>query len=480
LGNAVWWHLEGIMKELINIFQDPAILFALVLLITSLSIVVVVIILLYRLENEKRITRAAIELRKITNSFRAGLVHFLLEDDLKIIYTSKGFYDILGYDKLEAKDLNKNSLLDFIDPSDLSFVSEIWKQINDDTIRCDVRMINIEGSVLNMLMTGNSSIGKDGKHTCSVVFVDMTEQKMMQEMILLESERYRIATELSQDVIFEYDIQLDYMVYTDKYKELFAMQPKVQNFISTCSQRRDFVHPDDWGVYLEFCQHLIDGKSIIESEYRIKDRLGEYIWCQIMGKTIYDDNKKAIRVIGKIVNIDMQKRELEALEYKATRDPLTGVYNKEVTIKKIDKFISGHRIGQHMLMFVDFDDFKSINDNYGHLQGDKVLIYVINRIKEVFSEGEIIGRIGGDEFVVFAGNLKNIEDGLEKAALLKKELDTTFVCGNNYIPISASIGMALYPEDGLYYEQLIERADQALYRVKEQGKNNYLLYSAVI
>jgi len=69
---------------------------------------------------------------------------------------------------------------------------------------------------------------------------------------------------------------------------------------------------------------------------------------------------------------------------------------------------------------------------------------------------------------------------LEKAALLKKELDTTFVCGNNYIPISASIGMALYPEDGLYYEQLIERADQALYRVKEQGKNNYLLYSAVI
>ncbi len=467
------------MKGLRDVFQDPTIMLVLVLLIITICIIVVIIILIYRLENEKRITRAAVELRKITNSFHAGLVHFLLEDDLKIIYISKGFYDILGYNK-DAKEMEKSSLLDYVDPDDQSFVSEIWKQIEEDQIRCDVRMVNGEGKVLNMLMTGNSVVGKDGKHTCSVVFVDMTEQRIMQEKILLERERYRIATELSQDVIFEYDIQSDYMVYTDKYKELFAMQPKVDKFIESCSLRRESIHPDDWGVYLEFCQHLIEGKSIIESEYRRKDRLGDFIWCQILGKTIYDDNKKPIRVIGKIVNIDMQKRELEALEYKATRDPLTGVYNKEVTIKKIDKYISGHKMGQHMLMFVDFDDFKSINDNYGHLQGDKVLMYVIDRIKEIFYDGEIIGRIGGDEFVVFSGNLRDAEEGLAKAAKLKKELDTTFTWGEDTIPISASIGMAMYPQDGLNYEQLIDRADQALYRVKEQGKNNYLLYSAVI
>lgn len=468
------------MKGLSNVLQDPAILLTIVLLIISICIIAVAVILVYRLENEKRITKAALELRKITNSFRAGLVHFLLEDDLKIIYTSQGFYEILGYKKTEARDIDKNSLLEFVDPSDQYFVSEIWKQINEEQIRCDVRMINKDGLILHMLMTGNSTVGKDGKHTCSVVFVDMTEQKLMHEKILLERERYRIATELSQDIIFEYDVRNDHMVYTNKYKELFAMQPKIHGFIETCNLRKDTIHSDDWGVYLEFCQNLIEGKSIIETEYRKKDRLGEFIWCQIMGKTIYDDNKNPIRVIGKIVNIDMQKRELESLEYKATRDPLTGVYNKEITIKKIDKFITGNKIGQHMLMFVDFDDFKSINDNYGHLQGDKVLIYVVERIKEVFNEGEIIGRIGGDEFVVFSGNLRNAQEGLVKAAKLKKELDTTFICGQNAIPISASIGMAMYPEDGLCYEQLIDRADQALYRVKEQGKNNYLLYSAVI
>lgn len=463
-----------------NGVQDPALLLTFVLIIISIGIIVVVAILLYRLENEKRITRAALELKKITNSFRAGLVHFLLEEDLKIIYTSQGFYDILGYDKTEARELNRTSLLEFVETDEINFVSEIWKQIDLEQIRLDVRMQSKDGTCLNMLMTGNSTVGKDGKHTCSVVFVDMTQQKEMQEKILLERERYRVATELSQDVIFEYDIRTDYMVYTNKIKELFAMQPSVESFIDTCSQRRDAIHPDDWGVYLEFCQHLLDGRNIIESEYRIKDRLGDFVWCQILGKTIYDDNKKPLRVIGKVVNIDTQKRELEALEFKATRDPLTGVYNKEVTIKKIDKYLSGHRVGQHMLMFVDFDDFKSINDNYGHLQGDKVLIYVINRIKEVFHEGEIIGRIGGDEFVVFAGDIRTVEEGLAKAQKLKKELDTTLTYAENVIPISASIGMAMYPEDGFFYEQLIERADQALYRVKEQGKNNYLLYSAVI
>ena len=74
-----------------------------------------------------------------------------------------------------------------------------------------------------------------------------------------------------------------------------------------------------------------------------------------------------------MVNIDYQKQELDSLEYKATRDPLTGVYNREVTIKKIEKYINGNKNGKHVLMFIDFDDFKKVNDNHGHLLGDKVL-----------------------------------------------------------------------------------------------------------
>lgn len=475
---TVNWGIRN-MNWINKVLNDPAVLLTLVIIIISICIVIVVIILLYRLENEKRITRAALELKKITNSIRAGLVHFVLEDNCKILYASKGFYDILGYEKSVTKEQNKNSLLNFIDKRDILFVKDITDQLNNETIRCDVRMITADGTVLYMLMNGNSSIGKDGRHTLSVVFVDISEQKKMQELILLEGERYRIASELSKDVLFEYHIKTDVMIHTDKYKEMFGLNPVFSDYTKTFANRRDQIHPDDWGIYLELCRELSEGKGIIETEFRIKDRMGEFIWCQLMGKTIYDDNKP-LRVIGRIVNIDAQKRELEALEYKATRDPLTGVYNKEITIKKIDKYISGNKNGIHMLMFLDFDNFKSINDNYGHLQGDKVLIYIIGRMKEIFSEGEIIGRIGGDEFVAFAGNIHNAEEAIEKASQLKSELDTTYVCDNNTIPISASIGVAIYPEAGMHYEQLMERADQALYKVKEHGKNNFMLYSPTI
>lgn len=464
------------MKLINELGNKPTVLLIIMIVIVSICIVVVVIILLYRLQNEKKVTRAALELKRITNSVRAGLVHFTLEDNYRILYASNGFYELVGYEKNEAKAENKMSLLDFLDPRDIQLFQNIKNQLVDEALRCELRMIAKDGNSLYVLMSGNCEISKDGKHTLSVVFVDISEQKKMQQIILLEGERYRIATELSKDVIFEYHIKTDEMILSDKFKDLTGRNPIIHQFRGAIEKHRETIHPDDWGIYLELCQELAEGKSIIEVEFRIKDRLGEFIWCQLMGKTIYDDVNRPIRIIGKMANVNTQKRELEALEYKATRDPLTGVYNKEVTIKKIDKFITGNKDGLHMLMIIDIDDFKSINDTYGHLLGDKVLIYVIGRIKEIFSEGEIIGRIGGDEFVVFAGNIPNIDEVIEEAATLRNALDSTYVNEKQAIPISGSIGIAIYPESGVHYEQLMDRADSALYKVKEHGKNNYMLF----
>lgn len=467
--------------ELLKLFQDnPAVLLIVIISVTSICIVIMIFIILFRLGNEKRVTRAALELKKITNSIRAGLVHFVLEDNCRILYASKGFYEVLGFEKDEAKQLNKLTILDFIDPRNQNFIADVEQQLSFETIRTEVSMIMKEGDPVYFLMNGNATVGRDGKHTLSVVFVDISEMKRMQELILLEGERYRIATELSNDVLFEYHIRTDGMIHTDKYKDLFGQDPIIPNYKQSCEDRREWVYPDDWGVFLEFCEELSEGKNMIEAQFRIRNLAGEYIWCQVMGKTIYDDYKSPIRVIGKIVNVDIQKRELEALEYKATRDPLTGVFNKEVTIKKIDQFLKENPEGMHMLMLVDFDDFKGINDNYGHLMGDKVLIHVINRIKESFHGDEIIGRIGGDEFVVFAGNIARLEDIKEKAATVKNALDTTYSYGDSEIKISGSVGAAIYPDAGTVYEQLMTHADQALYQVKEHGKNSYLLYSPYV
>ncbi len=466
--------------KLIEYLQSEPTIFLVFVIIVCICIISLVVHIFIKLEHEKKVTKAALELNKITNSIRAGLVHFVLEDHCRILYASKGFYELLGYNRHEVKEENKTSVMDFISPEDKDICAGIKDQLGSGSLSMEVRMLTKSGKMLHALINGNSILGRDGKHTISAVFVDISEQKKMQEMLLLEGERYKIASELSQDVLFEYLVKSDEMIYTEKYKELFGRNSILPLFHKNCELRRDTIHPDDWGIYLEFCQDLAQGKKMIEAEVRMKDRLNEFIWCQFMGKTIFDDERHPIRVIGKIVNVDSQKRELEALEYKATRDPLTGVYNKEVTIKKIDKYISGNKNDKHILMFIDFDDFKKVNDNYGHLLGDKVLIYVIGRIKSVFSAGEIIGRIGGDEFIVFSGGVTCMEDILHKAESLVNALDTVYLENGLAIPISGSIGIAAYPDDGLHYEQLIQCADKALYRVKEQGKNNYLLYNSAI
>jgi len=468
------------MGNIIQLQNVPVAWLTIIIFIIGLVISAVFTMLIYRLQSEKRVTRAALELNRITNSIRAGLVHFVFEDNCRIIYASEGFYEILGYEKNDPELSNKSSLVDFMDEDRSFFMEEVGKQLNNENIKTEVKLIAKNGSKLYMLMNGHSNVAKDGKHKLSVVFVDITEQKRMQEMISLEAERYRIATEISNDVLFEYHIQSDEMTYADKYQDIFCRTPYIKSFFANIQKQKGHIHPDDWGIYLELAKKLAEGRNLIEAQLRIKNRFGNYIWCQIKGKTLYDEKKVPIRVIGKIVNIDAQKQELEALEYKATRDPLTGVYNKEITKKKIDKFIQGNNRGTHMFMLVDLDNYKSINDRYGHLYGDKVLVFMTGRIREAFAEGEIIGRIGGDEFIVFAGNISGMDEAIEKAETLRKALDATYSCDGCTIPISGSIGISMYPKDGYNYEKLMEKADAAMYNVKKTGKNKYIFYSKTI
>lgn len=458
----------------------PFLLLIVIIIAVCICIAGMIIIIYRQMEKQKRFVQAALELNRITNSVRVGLVHFILEGSWPIVYASRGFYDLLGYRKEQAREENKECIMDYIHPKDEGCIEDMKEKLKDDKLILDLRMVKRSGESIYVLISGNIEVRRDGKSIISAVIVDISEQKSMQERLLLEGERYRIASELSMDILFEYDIREDEMLYTDKYRELFGRPINYHSYYKNRETCRELIHPDDWGIFLKYCNKLTEGSSMIEAQFRIKNNLNVFIWCQVMGKTIYDEDRNALKVIGKLVNIDSQKRELEAMEYKATRDPLTGVYNKEVTIKKIDKFISGNRQSMHALMFIDFDDFKKVNDKYGHLTGDKVLTYMIKRIKGILSEGEIIGRIGGDEFIIFAGNVKAADGIRSKVILLMSVLHTSFSNEGLTIPVSASIGIALYPENGLHYEQLVQHADEAMYKVKEQGKDNFMFYSKSI
>jgi diguanylate cyclase (GGDEF)-like protein len=266
------------------------------------------------------------------------------------------------------------------------------------------------------------------------------------------------------------------MKYVDRFRDLYNINPGISNYTKSNDHCKEIIHPEDLGLFLEYCKSLSSGKALIEAEFRILDINKEYVWCHLLGKTIYNEKMQPIKVIGKLVNIDLYKRDYEILEYKAKRDPLTGVYNKSVTRDLIDSYIKNNIEKQHTFMVIDIDDFKNINDKYGHLQGDKILFFVINQVKAIFSSGEIIGRIGGDEFVVFVGDTADKDTIFSKADLLRTALQTVYHDDNFNISLSGSIGISTYPQDGETYEELFERADKALYDVKEQGKDGYKLF----
>ncbi len=180
--------------------------------------------------------------------------------------------------------------------------------------------------------------------------------------------------------------------------------------------------------------------------------------------------------------IDKSQMLADELLVKSERDPLTNAYNKEAMRERIEDYLKENGVG--ILMVFDIDNFKGINDNFGHSFGDEILNEIYEKLKKVFRQQDLIGRFGGDEFVAFI-----MQEGIEKdeVFLENRIVDiATRICQiieKNYkneqgveVEISTSIGIAIAPMHGTTYKTLFDAADSALYASKGKGKNTYTIY----
>lgn len=306
--------------------------------------------------------------------------------------------------------------------------------------------------------------------------IKIRNQERMLQNARIQEERYRILAEISNDILFEYDIFSDEMVYADKFTENFGRKCRIERF-AELKEELQYVYKEDVFAFEGFCKLLGGEKQKLEAEYRMKRMSGEYVWCYVCGQTIYDAMNNPIRIVGKLSNIDIQKREVEKLQFKAEMDAMTRIYNKVATRERINTFINNSRKqDKHALLIVDMDNFKKINDTFGHLKGDEVLKDGVGHLKNMFRGDDIIGRIGGDEFVVFMSNVTSREDIVNKAKSIGQAFLKTYSEDGIDVTVSASIGISIYPMDGGDYEELLDKSDKALYEVKKNGKNGYCFY----
>lgn len=194
-------------------------------------------------------------------------------------------------------------------------------------------------------------------------------------------------------------------------------------------------------------------------------------------RILREDEIGVLAQIFESMRIDLQGTYAK-LYHMATHDPLTNLPNRALYYDRLDHALSLAKRNDRRLavLFLDLDGFKSINDSFGHLQGDMLLQMVAERLKECSRESDTVARIGGDEFAFILENLLNIQHAAVVSEKILARLSHPFVKNASTMEISASIGISVYPDDGEDVEVLLKNADCAMYRGKELGKNCFQFY----
>ena len=217
------------------------------------------------------------------------------------------------------------------------------------------------------------------------------------------------------------------------------------------------------------------GKESIEVEFIMYcDGTPKWVSCVVYG--LYsDDHAGAIFVL---TDIDDRKRLELALKQQAERDGLTGLYNSATIRSKVNEILSQQHTlhGQQIFILIDLDNYKQVNDTFGHSFGDQVLIDVAAILSARFRSDDLVGRLGGDEFLIFLRNVNSFDGVASAVENLRQSIRRTYRVDDKEVTISASIGISSAPDDGTTFEELYRRSDIALYQIKDTGKDGFKRY----
>ncbi|WMJ22318.1 diguanylate cyclase [Paludicola sp. MB14-C6] len=457
------------------IFKISIIFFILTFVVFS-SIIIIIYLNLNK--SKSRIHKTKLEFETVMANIPGGVVEFLYDDCLTIKFLNDGISKLIQFSKKDIETVLNNSFLNLVHEKDREqLASAIVDQMTTNkTVEIDCRIMCKDGTYSWFLFKGRMISNTDQNPSCLCVLTDITDKKQVQHELNLNMQRYRVVTEQSDSIIFEYSF-VDQSVYlSDKWDNKFSFNSKQPNFIEQ-AKKVNLVHPQDYETFKTMFDLLQKGKKYCECEVRLAKSPDKYIWCRIKASTIIDENDVVSKTVGKIIDIDQQKRETDMLKQKAENDSLTGLYNKGTTSMLIDNYLTHKgKNGKHTLLFLDIDNFKNVNDTLGHLVGDSVILQVTSKLKKIIRSSDICGRVGGDEFVILLKNTTNMDFIRNKANEICEAFRQTVSSKNISIDISGSIGIAFYDIDGTTFNELVDKADTALYEAKKGGKNQYIIY----
>ena len=296
-------------------------------------------------------------------------------------------------------------------------------------------------------------------------------------------EMYREALRAERIGVARWDIKLD-RVFGDSTMMVLYPDHLTNGAYSEFLLSRPELHPNDvkfFEALVRFVQaphhEYADKSHEILIEYRLTDAENREQWFHAHF-TVHFEKEWPRSAVLLLRSTDSEHRQEESLRQKAERDALTGLYNKGHARELIDEALAVPGTTKALLV-LDMDGFKKVNDNLGHLFGDAVISDMALSLAEVFSsDGDIIGRVGGDEFVVLIRDVESRDTLVSRCEALRDMLRRSFEYGKNQtLNVSGSVGIALSPEFGSSFETLFSCADKALYEAKRQGRDTQVFYT---
>ncbi|WP_458407250.1 diguanylate cyclase [Anaerotignum sp.] len=290
-------------------------------------------------------------------------------------------------------------------------------------------------------------------------------------------DRLSVALKIADISIFEVDLKNQLYTFFENSESIF--EKSGSDILSDVNKYQElswnaylaavstyFTHPEDTQFMEEAFRSTMTGRAI-SFEARLKAGDTAYKWCKVDVAPVME-GKTPQKMIGIISDIHHMKKRIDFLENSVYTDNFTGLYSKKRFEELCSSVLASRDDSKCVMMVIDLDYFKSVNDNHGHMAGDEVLLSFSQHLSAAVRKKDIVARFGGDEFVLLLLDVTGIEIGKKKAEEILRLQD------NNY-GVTKSIGMSLFPDMGRSYDELFRKADKALYQAK-QKRNAYCVY----
>ncbi len=380
----------------------------------------------------------------------------------------------------ESEGVRIFTMTDFVHPADVEGFKEFVMNQNNigERFFCKLRSGSGEYRIAIVKLRSFKHIQGE-KPYADIEIIDIEDTLYINENAIAEITKMRVLLGMTSEVFFTYDKadrKFKMFKYTDLKREMIYNMD-IDDWHRTMIEKK-YVPEDEYGKFQLLVNDIKDYAQIFSAKINCSIRTqGEGTEVLKFSGAMFGVSEHDKTIIGRVMvhNNSAAATAIEIMD-ELHYDSLTGVYNKKTITEYAKQFIKERKNGRVTIVIMDVDHFKNVNDTYGHLYGDKVLARVGQKLKEVVGEDGIVGRIGGDEFMIILTEIH--DDQMLRSILraIKSQIKWEFAEDFTDFNITCSQGAAICPNNGTNYEDLFKKADYCLYIAKEKGRDRYVFF----